>query len=96
MNWSGRRIEAVLVLGGLTAAMLADAGLTAVDVGKEASIRLLRSLAHKTALFEMSVEVHRAAVRAGAQSGSGGQCREGLKNFHHRLRRFKSTRVHVD
>ena len=89
-------MEVVLALAGRNVAALVGADLTPADMGKEAAIGLLRGFANKAALFEVGIQVHGAAIRAGTNTGSGGQVGERLQNFHHRLRRFQSAGIHFE
>src|SRR4051812_18171474 len=75
---------------------LAVSGLTAADMGNEASIGLFSAFTRETAGFELGVKVHGAAIRLRAERRTrreGGDC---LQNRYQGLRWLKSACVQVD
>jgi N-acetylglucosamine kinase-like BadF-type ATPase len=97
MNASGSFTDATVaaVLRGAVDGR-AGARLRAADMGNEASIALLLGVAAKTARFEDRVQVNGTPVGARTQGGILRQCSQRLEDFHHRLRRFQSARIHFE
>src|ERR1039458_9190928 len=69
-------------------------GLT-TDMGKETSIGLLFGCRGEAAFFKVRVEMHWAALRAGAEFRARRKCDQGFKNFDHRLGWIESPGVHL-
>jgi hypothetical protein len=65
------------------------------DMGNVASITLLLGFTREAPRFEHWVKMNGTTIRARTQGCALGQHRERFENFHHRLRRFETPRVHV-
>ena len=64
-------------------------------MGKETSIRLLVGCRGEATFFKVWVEMHWAALRAGAECRARRKCDQGFQNFDHRLRWLESPGVHL-
>src|SRR5512143_705899 len=65
------------------------------DFGDKASIRLLFGMAGEPALLELRVQVHRLAIRQGAEALAFWQGCDSFKNFDQRLRGLEPAGIHL-